>query len=327
MVYKLDLTNPSSWILKNNFPINIGEITYSTAAINDEFAYVAGGNNGTVAHNNVFIYNVMIDSWFIASPLPGSGKYGGGLAVINDSTLLFVGGRNSSSVFSQIYKGEIDNSNPTVINWTAGLQYPSGPIYYPGSWGTKDGNAYFTGGSSSVYSDSKNSKAFSKTYRYNFANETFDTLSDKPTPVSHSQIFGFDTYPSPPPRIHEVHAPGGNSSGSATRVHELLIVIDTSMSGVEPIAGQVSVNYVLHQNYPNPFNPITNIRFEISKDDFVTLKIFNVTGKEITVLVNEELKRGVFKITFNRKKLTSGIYFYRIESGDYKETKKMVLLK
>jgi hypothetical protein len=99
------------------------------------------------------------------------------------------------------------------------------------------------------------------------------------------------------------------------------------MSGVEPIAGQVSVNYVLHQNYPNPFNPITNIRFEISKDDFVTLKIFNVTGKEITVLVNEELKRGVFKITFNGKKLTSGIYFYRIESGDYKETKKMVLLK
>ncbi|MBC8486440.1 MAG: T9SS type A sorting domain-containing protein [Bacteroidetes bacterium] len=330
-VFKLDLTSTAPWILKNNFPINIGEITNSTTALNDEFAYVAGGSNGTSALNNVFIYNAMIDSWFTASPLPGSGKYGGGLAAINDSTLLFVGGRNSSTVFSQTYKGEINNSNPTVIDWTTGPQYPSGEIYYPGSWGSKDGYAYFTGGSSSVIDDIESFRASNKTYRYNSSTGTFDTLSDKPTPVSHTQIFGFDSNPSPPPMIYKVYAPGGNSNGNAQRVHELLIVTDTSVSNIKLVSGTFPKEYILYQSYPNPFNPSTKIKYDLPKKGKVKLIIYDLLGREIKRLIkNELMPAGRHTEEFTGQHLASGVYFYRLEVDDGKEylmTKKMVYVK
>ena len=86
-------------------------------------------------------------------------------------------------------------------------------------------------------------------------------------------------------------------------------------------------NYELSQNYPNPFNPSTNIRFQISKTEFVVLKIFNTLGKEIATLVNEEKQPGNYEITWDASDLPSGIYFYQIRSGDYIETKKMLLIK
>ena len=86
-------------------------------------------------------------------------------------------------------------------------------------------------------------------------------------------------------------------------------------------------NYELSQNYPNPFNPSTNIRFQISKTGFVVLKIYNTLGKEVATLVNEEKQPGNYEITWDASDLPSGIYFYQIRSGDYIETKKMLLIK
>ncbi|MDP2303816.1 MAG: T9SS type A sorting domain-containing protein [Ignavibacteria bacterium] len=89
-----------------------------------------------------------------------------------------------------------------------------------------------------------------------------------------------------------------------------------------------SVNmYELSQNYPNPFNPITTIHYSIPQTGLVTIKIFDILGKEITTLVNEEKKSGNHKIEFNGSKLSSGIYFYQIKSGSFTATKKLVLLK
>ncbi len=86
-------------------------------------------------------------------------------------------------------------------------------------------------------------------------------------------------------------------------------------------------NYELSQNYPNPFNPSTKIRFQVPKTGFVTLKIYNTLGKEIATLVNEEKQPGNYEITWNASNLPSGIYFYRITTGNFLDTKKMLLLK
>ncbi|HEY6627153.1 MAG TPA: choice-of-anchor V domain-containing protein [Ignavibacteriaceae bacterium] len=90
--------------------------------------------------------------------------------------------------------------------------------------------------------------------------------------------------------------------------------------------------FVLYQNYPNPFNPATNIQYAISSRQFVTLKVYDLLGKEVATLVNDELEAGIYKVAFNvaqvsRPEITSGIYFYRLEVGNYTETKKMLLLK
>ena len=85
--------------------------------------------------------------------------------------------------------------------------------------------------------------------------------------------------------------------------------------------------YELMQNYPNPFNPSTKIKFSISKAGMVTLKVFNILGKEIITLINEEKGVGIYETEFNARELSSGIYFYKIISGDFISSKKMILLK
>jgi len=83
----------------------------------------------------------------------------------------------------------------------------------------------------------------------------------------------------------------------------------------------------LSQNYPNPFNPTTTIKYQIPELSFVTLKIYDVLGNEITNLVNEEKSAGSYEVDFNATTLPSGIYFYKLQAGNFVETKKMVLLK
>lgn len=86
-------------------------------------------------------------------------------------------------------------------------------------------------------------------------------------------------------------------------------------------------NYILFQNYPNPFNLSSNIKYQISKSDFVNLKIYDIVGKEIATLVNEKQSPGTYEVSFDGTNYPSGVYFYKLIAGDYSETKKMVLIK
>ncbi|MBK6504280.1 MAG: T9SS type A sorting domain-containing protein [Ignavibacteria bacterium] len=94
-------------------------------------------------------------------------------------------------------------------------------------------------------------------------------------------------------------------------------------------------SFLLMQNYPNPFNPVTTIRYEIQQSANVSLKIFDMTGREIMTLVDEFKEAGYYKTDFNGGNLSSGAYYYRLEvipsnsfgAGDFVDTKKMLLLK
>ncbi|MBK7631131.1 MAG: family 10 glycosylhydrolase [Ignavibacteriales bacterium] len=83
----------------------------------------------------------------------------------------------------------------------------------------------------------------------------------------------------------------------------------------------------LEQNYPNPFNPSTSINYSISSRQFVTLKVYDILGKEVAILVNEEKPAGNYVVEFNATNFTSGVYFYQLKSGSFIQTKKMVLLR
>jgi hypothetical protein len=89
----------------------------------------------------------------------------------------------------------------------------------------------------------------------------------------------------------------------------------------------ISTNYSLEQNYPNPFNPVTTIKYTIPKCGLVQLKIYDILGREVAQLVNEEKSSGTYEVKFNAASLSSGIYFYRIVSGNFSQTKKLMLLK
>lgn len=86
-------------------------------------------------------------------------------------------------------------------------------------------------------------------------------------------------------------------------------------------------NYSLDQNYPNPFNPSTTIKFRLPVNSFVSLKVYNVLGKEVATLVSEEMFAGTYEVNFNADNLSSGVYFYKLESENFVKTNKMVLVK
>ena len=97
--------------------------------------------------------------------------------------------------------------------------------------------------------------------------------------------------------------------------------------GIQQISTTVPDKFYLEQNYPNPFNPATVISFQLPAAGFVKLKIFDLLGREVANLVNENLSAGSYKYDFNASALTSGIYFYKLETQNFSETRKMVLVK
>lgn len=116
-----------------------------------------------------------------------------------------------------------------------------------------------------------------------------------------------------------------------------LNLLKTGTGGVTSIShlsSEIPADFSLHQNFPNPFNPSTSIRFDLPRQGFVSLKVFDISGREVAELVKEEMQPGVYEYNFDGRGLGSGVYFYRIavhtdklQSGDFIETRRMVLVK
>ena len=96
---------------------------------------------------------------------------------------------------------------------------------------------------------------------------------------------------------------------------------------IEDITFDMPISFSLGQNYPNPFNPSTTIEFTLPKSENVELKVYNILGKEVATLVSNKLNQGNHTYTFDGMNLASGIYYYQLVAGDYREIKKMILIK
>jgi photosystem II stability/assembly factor-like uncharacterized protein len=103
--------------------------------------------------------------------------------------------------------------------------------------------------------------------------------------------------------------------------------VGSIISGIHQISSEIPEKFELKQNYPNPFNPSTNFEFSLPKSSYVKIVIYNILGKEISILVNNELKAGTYKIDWDGENYSSGAYLYTLESEGFTEVKKMVLLK
>lgn len=101
----------------------------------------------------------------------------------------------------------------------------------------------------------------------------------------------------------------------------------STVLNVDNKISEIPTGYSLEQNYPNPFNPNTKIQFSVNKAQSVSLKVFDVLGNEIATLVNEELTPGIYEYNFDASNLSSGVYYYKLQSGNYSETKKMILMR
>ncbi|RPI17743.1 MAG: T9SS C-terminal target domain-containing protein [Ignavibacteriae bacterium] len=133
--------------------------------------------------------------------------------------------------------------------------------------------------------------------------------------------------------INAAYAPNGiwppgvdtkniTSSTTPLNIHPVFIPVSISQEN-----SGIPVGYNLMQNFPNPFNPNTKIKFDIPKSSFVNLTVYDMLGKEVGILVNENLSAGIYSVELNASHLPSGVYFYKLIAGNYKATKKMILIK
>ena len=119
-----------------------------------------------------------------------------------------------------------------------------------------------------------------------------------------------------------------NSSGyKEWLVGAIVNGVTYGITTLEPVSNVIPDKYSLHQNYPNPFNPSTKIKFDIPDGTQVKLIVYDILGREVAELVNINLLAGTYEYTFDGSALSSGVYFYSLEVGDFKETKRMLLIK
>jgi hypothetical protein len=111
------------------------------------------------------------------------------------------------------------------------------------------------------------------------------------------------------------------------------ILTNINLTGLQNAGSETPIAYSLSQNYPNPFNPITNVKFSIIKAEQVKLIVYDIQGREVQTLVNERLQPGTYEASFDGSRLggsstiNSGVYFYKLVTGTFTETKKMILIK
>lgn len=119
-------------------------------------------------------------------------------------------------------------------------------------------------------------------------------------------------------------------NGNSLHTGKLLgwgIRINNAVTGIQSVSSELPGDFMLHQNYPNPFNPSTKIRFDIPNDANVKISVYDILGREVQVLANEYKQAGSYEISFDAAALSSGTYFYRLDAGDFKDIKKMILIK
>jgi flagellar hook assembly protein FlgD len=100
--------------------------------------------------------------------------------------------------------------------------------------------------------------------------------------------------------------------------------------GIEKISNEIPAKFELSQNYPNPFNPKTTIRFDVPSVETIhelSLRIYDILGREIATIVNQELKPGSYNVDWDGTNYPGGVYLYKLQAGDYSSVKKMILLK
>ncbi|MBN2763404.1 MAG: T9SS type A sorting domain-containing protein, partial [Bacteroidales bacterium] len=116
------------------------------------------------------------------------------------------------------------------------------------------------------------------------------------------------------------------SRGGISNLGPFVVGIFTGETGLIEISGDVSNGFVLSQNFPNPFSLLTTISFEIPEKSFVSLKVRNLIGEEITELAGKEFLPGLYSVTFDASRLTRGIYYYTIKAKGFVQTKEMIIL-
>ena len=248
-----------------------------------------------------------------------------GAVTLSGNKLFYVGGYiDDVSTSSTTFVGTIDNFDRSSINWQLKATYLGGSIgrLNAYNWGTD--KILIGGGSATNGFD-----VSSQFYTYNITDDIYVELNARANPGRTAYMGG--TYTRLNFNRSEVEAvfvlTGGVAPGPAVTAQTNIYTDTVTITGLVPDNVTSPHEFYLSQNFPNPFNPETIINFSLPQKNFTQLKVFDAVGKEVDVLIEETLNAGEHKISWNAGGIASGVYFYRLKSGNYSEIKKMLLIR
>lgn len=326
LIFKYSLTQ-NSWVLKDTMPQPFVHES-AVCVIDDSLIAVIGGSTNSFLSPTklVRIYNPFTDQWKNTTqfPINVTAFHSECVNVSDTLNVIYTLGGYSSGNVDQVYSGEIGHnaSGDTInISWylySSALPFNQGIYRVAGAkW-----NDYMlfgpgTNGSTPVNQIWGLKYGVDTVWRKFFPN-TIDAVGNISTfgvksSVDSNYFFLF----------------GGYKNLNAVNTAQKFAFAPPLPIGIASLGGSIPENFMLHQNYPNPFNPVTKIRFEVPLyiNGKVSLLIFDVLGREIEVLINENLKPGNYEAIWNASGYSSGLYFYVLSSGSTRISGKMVLMK
>ena len=289
----------------------------SSASLVSGKIYVIGGWNyvgsNIVTYGNVWEYDPATDTWDDTTrmDMPTPRAY---LSTnVIDGKIYAFGGSNETTALSTV-----EVYDPFTNTWTPKSDMPAGRTYLMTS-AVEDSLIYIFGGSTSPFD-----KPMSDAWAYNPGSDKFKAVSPMPTGLITSTCNAVD---------EKIYIIGGSRTPWIFQSDSLLLEYDphndssSSLTAIEKWDTNLPTAFSLSQNYPNPFNPTTTIEFSIPNSEFITLKIYNLLGQEVAILVSEKLKTGSYKYTWDATHYSSGIYYYKIKASKFEKTEKMILLQ
>ena len=232
------------------------------------------------------------------------------------------------------------NIENNTIAFNSGATGAYGGIYVYGGtginfknniiWGNS-GAAQFGGGSATVtYSDVQGGHAGAGNLNLDpmFADSNFYLTTGSPCVDAGDSSYIYNDPPNPGDTTMALYPSKGtrrNDMGAYGGPQR--VVLSTQIIGIHQVSSNVPKGFTLEQNYPNPFNPTTSILYQLPKSGFVSLRLYDIAGRQVGILINSIQQAGTYKFDFNASNLPSGVYFYKLESNGFSATKKMILVK
>jgi len=324
------------------------------AGVIDGILYAVGGNTSSGVSAAVEAYDPGTNTWTTKSPMPMA-CYGVATGVINGK-LYVVGG------YATGYRDTAEVYDPITDTWTSETPMLVARAYLRA--GVINGVLYAVGGFNSSGTALATVEAFTPSPALPITLASFTAEFDPNgrrvllewMTVTEVNNYGFFVERRAESEANFTTVPNSFIPGHGTTIEpQYYSFVDTTLTqpsvyyyrlrqvdldGSIHYTQSVSVNVTIlavlerepqefrvHQNYPNPFNPSTQIRYEVPRPSSVLLRVYDLLGQEVATLVNEAKQPGRYEVQWNAERFSSGVYFYRLQAGDYVETKKLLLLK
>lgn len=319
MTIKYTPSGNQLWAARYDGPISFGDIPYSMCIDDNGNVYVTGVSYGETLDDILTVkYNPSGIKLWEARYDDGNFSNDHAYSIAHDKSgyIYLAGGTTGQTGFPLFSTLKYDTSG--AMQWIRYFTNPNAGSGEANLIKIVNNNIFVAGCIRNVVSEISNE---------DFALLEYDENGNKLAQKFYNGPIGHDDIPSSLQTDNSGNIYVTGESKGDVRNYDFATIKYSLFTSVIQASNAIPYNYELKQNFPNPFNPVTTIKYSLTKTEYTTLKIYNSLGNEITTIVDQKQNAGYYSVNWNAHNFSSGLYFYKLNSGTFTDTKKMVLIK